>query len=207
MNYASTPSGPTWGTRSARRAAALWIMAACVLGLLAGPTLAQDVVVPAELQGELLAKVAAYDRNLGARAGDTARIVLVVKSGDARSNLSAATMKSVLSHIDRVGGLPHQESIVPFEGAAALAARCRSDRVAIVYFTPGFTDDIDQLRASFAGVDILSVSAVPEYVARGIVLGFDLVSGKPKLLLNLPQAKEQNVNFKADVLALMKVYR
>jgi hypothetical protein len=207
MNPPATPAGPTWRAQSARRAAVLWIIVAGAFGLLARSTLAQDAVVPAQLQGELLAKVAAYDRNLDARAGDTVRIILVVKPGDAKSSLSAATMRSVLSHIDRVGGLPHQESIVPYEGAAALVARCRSEHVSIVYFTPGFTDDIDQLRASFAGVDILSVSAVPEYVARGIVLGFDLVSGKPKLLLNLPQAKEQNVNFKADVIALMKVYR
>ena len=38
------------------------------------------------------------------------------------------------------------------------------------------------------------------------VLGFDLVSGKSKLLCHLGQAKKQHVAFKAEVLKLMKVY-
>ena len=39
-----------------------------------------------------------------------------------------------------------------------------------------------------------------------LVFGFDLVSGRPKLLLNLTQAKLQNVAMKAAVLKLMQVF-
>jgi hypothetical protein len=40
-----------------------------------------------------------------------------------------------------------------------------------------------------------------------MVLGFDLVSGHPKLLVKLEQARKQQVSFPASVLSLMKVYR
>lgn len=163
--------------------------------------------MPADLQAELLAKLAAYDRNLTARAKDGARVLLVVKPGDARSRLAAASMKNALSRVERIGGLPHQETVVQYDSASALAKLCRSERVAVIYVTPGFDGDIDALQGALAGVDVLSVSAVPEYVPRGIVLGFELVSGKPRISLNLEQAKLQNVNFKADVINLMKVYR
>jgi len=43
------------------------------------------------------------------------------------------------------------------------------------------------------------------YVAQSVVLGFDLVSAKPTLVINLPQAKKQNVSIDAGVLHLMKV--
>jgi hypothetical protein len=43
-------------------------------------------------------------------------------------------------------------------------------------------------------------------VPAGIVLGFDVVSGRPKLLVNLTQAKRQNVSLRAEALKLMKVY-
>jgi hypothetical protein len=56
-------------------------------------------------------------------------------------------------------------------------------------------------------VSVLSVGDVPEYVPDGVVLGFDLEAGKPKLLVNLDQARRQNVEFTSDVLRLMKVYR
>jgi len=43
-------------------------------------------------------------------------------------------------------------------------------------------------------------------VPRGIVLGFDLVGGKPKMLVNLGQARKQHVAFMAEVLKLAKVF-
>jgi hypothetical protein len=57
-----------------------------------------------------------------------------------------------------------------------------------------------------SNVSLLTVGATPEYVESGIVLGFDLVSGRPKLLINLSQARKQQVDFPASVLRLMKVY-
>jgi hypothetical protein len=168
---------------------------------------AQEGVVPAEIQAELVAKLAGYDRNFSARAGDTARVLVVVKSGDARSKLSAAAIQLALSRIERIGGLPHQEKIVPFETGDALAKLCKSVRASIVYVTPGLDDGIEAIRTSLRGADVLSVAASADYVPKGIVLGFELLSGKPRITFNLDQAKLQNVNFKADALSLMKVYR
>ena len=52
---------------------------------------------------------------------------------------------------------------------------------------------------------MLSVAADPGEVPKGIVLGFDLVSGKPKIVVHLGQAKKQEVSFKAEFLKLAKV--
>jgi hypothetical protein len=179
------------------------------LAVLAFPRsgIAQEGAVPAELQAELIAKLAGYDRNFTARAGDTARVFVLVKAGDARSKLSAAAIQLALSRIERIGGLPHQEKLVQFESGEALAKLCKSSRASIVYVTPGLDDGVEAIRVSLRGADVLSVSAVPDYVPKGIVLGFELLSGKPRISLNLEQAKLQNVNFKADALSLMKVYR
>ena len=35
---------------------------------------------------------------------------------------------------------------------------------------------------------------------------FDLVSGRSKLLVNLTQARRQNIEFRAEILKLTKVY-
>jgi hypothetical protein len=168
---------------------------------------AQTANVPAELQAQLLSKLSAYDRNFAGRAGDMALVLILVKSGSAKSALSGATIKTALSNLDRFGGLRHQEQVVTFESAPALANLCRSKRAAIVYVTPGLENEIDAIKGSLVGVDVLSVAAVPEYVPRGIVVGFEVVSGKPKLSINIAQARQQRVDFKADVLKLMKVYR
>jgi len=167
--------------------------------------LADGVSVPAELQVELLSKLSTYDRSFASRAGDVARILIVTKPKSAQSDLFARMMKGALSQLERFGGLPHTEVIAPYESATALAARCRSERIAVVYVTPGFGDDVEAVRTALDGVDVLTVAALPEYVPSGIVLGFELLSGKPKMLINYEQAKRQNVSFAADVLKLMKV--
>ena len=169
--------------------------------------MAQVSSVPAEIQAELLSKLEGYDRGFAARAGDAARVLLVVKPGSTKSETSAEEMRSALARIDRFGGLPHQETIVPYPGAQALAQRCRVDKIAVVYFTPGFDDEVDALRVALADDNVLSLGAVSGYVPKGIVLGFELESGKPKILINLEQAKRQGVNFSSDVLRLMTVYR
>jgi hypothetical protein len=163
--------------------------------------------LPAELQATLIAKLVSYDRNYTDRAGDVALVVVLVKSGNAKSELSAATIKSALGQVDRIGGRPHKERVDTYQSPAALAELCRSKRVAVVYVTAGFQDEIAAIKSALTGVDVLTVAAVPEYVPSGIVLGFEVVSGKSKITLNLAQARQQRVDFKADALKLMKVYR
>lgn len=48
----------------------------------------------------------------------------------------------------------------------------------------------------------MTVAAEPSAVIRGIAVGFDLLSGQPKILVNLSQAKLQNVQLPASVLSL-----
>jgi hypothetical protein len=201
---------PRWsasGRPSRRRVGASLALIALALWFGARSSRAQTAGVPAELQAQLLSTLSVYDRNFAARAGDVALVLILVKSGSAKSSLSGATIKAALAQLDRFGGRRHEEQIVTFESAAALASLCRSKRAAVVYVTPGLDSEIDGIKSSLAGIDVLSVAAVPEYVPRGIVVGFEVVSGKPKLSINIPQARQQRVDFKADVLKLMKVYR
>src|SRR5688500_16100836 len=97
----------------ARRRAAGWrfVLLSLIAGLfavlMARSSLAGSALVPADLQAELLSKLAAYDRNFSARAGATASVLIVTKAGNPRSSLSAAVMKSALGKLERIGGLPH----------------------------------------------------------------------------------------------------
>jgi hypothetical protein len=167
---------------------------------------AEDVGVPERLQAELVAKMSGYDRGFAARAGDRAHVIILEKPDDPESARAAAHLESAFRELPDVGGLPHDEAIVAWPGAAALPGLVRSRHAAIVYVTPGFGPDIGEIRTVLDGVDVLSVAVVPEYVPRGVVLGFDLVGGKPKMLVNLGQARKQHVGFMAEVLKLAKVF-
>jgi hypothetical protein len=186
------------------RTLALAVVALCAI--VARDARGEEVGVPERLQAELVAKMATYDRGFVARAGERAHVVIVDKPDDADSARVATHLESAFRGLPDVGGLPHDEAVVAWSGASALPGIVRARHAAIVYFTPGFAADVGDIRSALDGVDVLSVSAVADYVPRGIVLGFDLVSGKPKLLVNLGQARKQHVAFMAEVLKLARVY-
>jgi hypothetical protein len=167
---------------------------------------ASGMAVPPGTQAELLAKLAGFDRNFAARAGSKAVILLVAMPGNSESTRAALEMKAALGRQERVGDLPHEEHIVTHSSTEALVETVRARRAAIVYFGPGFEKQIPALSSAFASVNVLTVGANPAYVPAGVVLGFDLVSGRPKLLVHVLQARKQQVSFPASVLNLMKVY-
>ena len=167
---------------------------------------AELVAVPIELQAELLSKVAGYDRNMAARAGDRVQVLLVTNPSDAESTRFAARMQLALQAVSQIAGLPHDERVTPFSSGAELAQQCRARHIAIMIVSPGLGEQVAGLRDALDGVDVLTVAAIPDYVEHGMVLGFDVVSGKPKLLVHLTQARRQHVDMKSEVLRLMKVF-
>lgn len=167
---------------------------------------ADDQLVPIQLEAQLFAKVLTYDKNFPDRAGGMARVLLVVKKDNADSVRVAAQMESALKPMAQIGGLPHEEIVVTFSGAGALAELVKTNGADAVFFGPGFDDDIDAISKALDGHDVLTAGSVPEYVPHGIVLGFDIVSGSPKLLVHLTQAKRQHVALRADLLRLARIF-
>lgn len=167
---------------------------------------AESVTVPVTLQAEFVAKLAAYDTNLAARAGDTVRVLAVFKEGDPESTRVAQQLVTALAAKATIAGLPHSQDVLAWTDAAALRAACQSRRLAVIYFAPGFTDaELEAVATEFSDANVLTVTAVGRGVSRGVVLGFDIVSGKPKLMLNLTQARKQKVALRPEALSLMKV--
>src|SRR5262249_48354663 len=118
----------------------------------------------------------------------------------------AKEMKSALSTIATVADLPHDDEILTYTDPQSLVELCKSKKYTIVYLAPGFVEEIEPIRSALSPIDILTVGGVADYVPAGIVVASDLVSGKPKLLVHLTQAKKQHVDFRAEALKLMRIY-
>jgi uncharacterized protein DUF4154 len=184
-----------------------WLTLALLVGASA-PRLATGVEedrVPARLQAELLAKVAAYDGKFLARARGRALVLVVVAPRVADSERFGAQIRAELAKQTRIGGVEHMEDVIELVSPADLARTCRQRQPAIVYLAPALSDAVPSIAEALAGLDLLSVSALASDVERGAVLGFDVLSGKPKLVVNLARARLQNVAFKPDLLRLARV--
>jgi hypothetical protein len=187
------------------QAFAALVAAGVALGL---PAHAEDVPVPINLQAELLFMMAAEDKNLPERAGEVVRVLVVVKPGEEAARAAAQFQAAAAAGKPKVAGLPHAEEVVQFSGATALAATCKARSASIVYLAPGFTGaEATAIGQALEGGNVLTASAEPGLVKKGVVLGFDLVAGRAKLLVDLTQAGKQRVSFSAEVLRLVAVSR
>jgi hypothetical protein len=76
---------------------------------IARPGNAELVSVPLERQAELLARVAAYDRNMTSRAGGHVHVLILANEMDPESVGVAKRMEAALRSIPDIAGLGHDE--------------------------------------------------------------------------------------------------
>lgn len=186
-----------------RRVAATTALFVCTA--MSWTTLADTATVPPGLQVELFAKVADYDKSLPGRSSGVVRVVVVSRHGVAESESAAARVLRALSEMKSISGLPHEDTAMDYADAASLAALCQSRGVSILYMSPGLQDVEDSVSNALTGIPVLSVSATPDGVAKGMVLGFDLVGGKPKLVISRSAMKRQGVRLSPELLNIATV--
>jgi hypothetical protein len=170
-----------------------------------GRARAADVDVPIPLQVELMARVVKYDRNAPDRMGGTCRVLIVRRKGDSASAAAAMQVKTELEALDDIAGAAISATRHDYTDADALARKCSDDRVGIVVLTPGLSDVVGSIAAALTGQNLLTMSLLAADVASGAVLGFLLEASRPTIHVHLPQARRQNVDFSARLLAIAKV--
>lgn len=180
---------------------------ACMLSfvLLGAAAWAEDTAVPFRTQAKLIVKLAEYDRTLVARPGP--RNVLIVMNKDAVGRRAAEAMSAELKGFDLIAGASHKESLVTFVSADELLRRVKADATQLVYVCPGLESSIASIAEKLSGQTVLSIGASPSHAGLGTVIGFDIHSGRPQLLVNLKQAQKQNVQLNSEFLKIAKVIR
>ncbi len=164
-----------------------------------------DVTVPVHLQAQLVSKIGAFDRNFAARAGDSARVLVVERSGDDDSIDVGTHFARALEDVHKIGATVAEVEVLAFTTAASLAEHCRTQKVSVVYLSTRLDADVGLIANALSGVVVLTVVASAAYAARGTVVGFDLEEGKPRIVINLGRAKAQNVSFRAELLKLARL--
>jgi YfiR/HmsC-like len=189
-------------TRAHRRA---WLqgMTAAALHGLSRAVHAADVSVPVALQSSLIGKIATFDRSFLQRSGRTARLVIVHKGGD--SARVGRQMATALEQMRDIAGLSKTVETLAWSTPAAIATAVHARPTALVYFSLDFESEAPAIAAALAGAETLSVGATGAIAERGACVGFELEEGKPKIYVNLRSAKAQKVDFRAELLRLVKL--
>jgi hypothetical protein len=132
--------------------------------------------------------------------------LLLSKAGDAESASAAHQMRKALTDIGKVRERPIQVDGAEYSTPSALITLCRERRINVLYICPGLAKEVAAIRGALADSGVLSVAAVEPYVAHGIVLGVDVANGKPRMSINLAQARAQRIDFPSSILKLARIY-
>jgi hypothetical protein len=192
------------GRMGARRSTRRTVLLALATFLIRQSAQADELSVPIELQVNLLDRVVRFERNYAAR-GDAPALVVVVTKGDETASLRAAALASAaITKIRSLGARPASVATHRFSSPAAL--RSASHNVDLVYLMPGFNRaDLQAIAASFVDSSVLTVSVSSADAENGVALAFELEGSKPRIVVNLRQARTQRLDFNAQLLRLARV--
>jgi hypothetical protein len=176
-----------------------------VLAIWWRPARAHAPSVPLQLQVELCAKIMDYVREPPLSNLDRIRIGIVVRTDSPESMRAGTELRAAFDRVTTLAGHPHDQSVLEWPGALALAALARRQNLTVLYFTPGLDAEMGPGAEALAGQRIVTIAATDALVPKGAILGFELVSGHPRMILNLRQAKKQEVVLRAAVMKLMRI--
>jgi hypothetical protein len=183
------------------------VAALVVLGLVGtGAPARADTTVPLDVQAELLCKVLRFERGLVERAGPEIHMILVDLPGNPKSGHAAKQLTQALGHA-QVAGKKVRVIRHHYTSPDELKRAIVSERAQVAILTPGFAAQLPRIAAGLVGIRVITMSTDADLVPLGVVLGFELVSSRPKIAINLTRAKQQNLDFNSDLFRLAKVFK
>jgi hypothetical protein len=181
-----------------------------VLALLgAGRLLAGDEVqVPAELQAALFVKILSFDRNLRAHAGKEVVLGVLVQNGNRTSlDLAADLMRAVEALGEPSANEPRLRAVQIEIGSAGIAAQLESLHVEALYVPPLRALSLADVTAAARAGGIRTLTGVPSYVHAGVAVGLAVRDDRPEILVNLPAARAEGIDFSSQLLNVARVIR
>lgn len=167
---------------------------------------AESPTAPASVQAQIITRILPFERSFAAKSGSSVVIVIVERSKDADSASASIQLAKALDDIGSVGGRALRVQTVPYASATSLVAESKKRGALVVYVTPGLAGEVPAIASAFVESGVLTVAAVESYVSRGAVLGIEVADGKPRMSINLSQAKKQKLDFPSAVLKLARIY-
>lgn len=178
---------------------------ALFLGMAGGGASAQELAVPIALQMQLLDHLLWYERGFARERDQPAHLVIVTKRDSTQSARAAGQVRALLAKMRTLGGRVVTSQGIEYGSAEQVAAEVVASHASLAYLAPGLESVVGELADALRGRAMLTVAADAKDVARGAVLGFELASSKPRIVVNLTRARAQKLEFSAQLLRIARV--
>jgi hypothetical protein len=191
------------------RSALVWMLGLIVTLVVgyAAVTVAQDVVVPVDVQYLFLLKILTYDRNFRIRVGEGVVIGILYQRKFKRSLDFKEELTRVIdrSGIEEIDSIPLRCVPVDLGEDVNLDSLVTKHKLDVLYVAPLRSFDIRTIAALSRARKITTFASVPEYVESGLSVGIGAKDHKPQLIINLAAAKAEGCDFDSELLKLAEV--
>ncbi len=167
-----------------------------VIVLLFVGTAARADELPVQLQVNLLSKMSTYVQNF-VPAGTESVKVLVVHPGSKESpTRGAQSLGSTIASVGKLGKYTAEPRLIAYGDAKTFRATLAAEKPQVVYLAPEIDSALTaEIVEAATSSTVLTISGVADHVRLGVVLGFALMEGRPRVLINLKQAQKQQITF------------
>jgi hypothetical protein len=168
---------------------------------------AQDMMVPIDIQVPLFLKILSFDRNFTARAGDEVVVGVVYQKKFRNSvNVKDEVMDVITkSPIKDIQNIPVRFVPVELEEGSVLDSVFTAGELDIIYVTPLRALGMDVITRWSRQLHITTITGVEDYVEAGLAVGIGIKGDKPQIIINLPAAREEGMNFTSQLLKLARI--
>ena len=158
-----------------------------------------EVLLPAEAQVALFQKIWSLDR---AMLEAPTTIIVVYQS---RFRRSLVTKDEMMEAIARSGKKTRAGPIDLDRGSGELESALARAENAVLYVAPLRAVDVQTVTASAASHGVRTVTAVRDYVGRGVAVGVVLRGKRAAVVIDLTQARREGADFSSQLLKLAEV--
>lgn len=167
---------------------------------------AEEMPVPADLQYSLFLKILTFDRNFKARVGDEIVVGMVYQKNYRESNSVKEEFTKAMdeSTIKSIEDIPIRQVPVNLNNTD-LDSAVSQMKIDILYITSLRAVKIEDITKVSRAKQLTTLTGVPDYVESGLAVGIGTKGDKPLIIINLPAAKKEGVDFNSQLLRLAKI--
>jgi len=169
--------------------------------------LAQDMMVPSIVQYRLFLKILSYDRNLASTMGKELVIGILYQSGfrtsfRAMEGFQEAVQTTPQKEFEKISV---RSVAIDLDKESDLEKALNDKEIDVVYLTPLRAYEIKVIASLSRAKKMITLTGVPEYAEKGIVVGVGMKGESPEIIINLPAAREAGSDFSSSLLKLARV--
>jgi len=166
---------------------------------------AQEIAVPLNVQVPLFLKILTFDRNLKTRVGDEIIIGIVYQEKFRPSHNVKEEFLRVMDPYQKIQGVPLRLKPIEISDESNLGDNIST--IDILYVTPLRAIGMNTITKLSRTKKVLTLTGVPDYVKSGLAVSVEIKGEKPQIVINLPAAKAEGVDFSSQLLNLAKVVK